>query len=478
MRRRTCIFQVGLGCLLLLASRLSYAGDSTAVFTLQDLLTQMAVHHPVVRQANQFSEQARQELRIARGAFDPVVSSKFYQKELDGKNYFTLWDNVLKVPVWIGELKAGYERNSGINVNGENITPRQGLQYVGLSVPLGQGLLIDERRATLQQAQQAQELAEAERVKNINKLLLEAAKTYWDWAYAYHRSQLLAQGMHLASVRLQAVKERVRQGDLAAIDSVEAQIEVQNRLALLRQAKLESQNAALLVSNFLWGENHTPLELPKDVAPSLLGTDLETLSDADLAALLAQAKERHPDVTKLQIKLRQLDIDRRFTQNKLLPKLNLEYNLIGPGGTAGEQWLENQYLANNYKVGASFSVPLFLRQERGKLQLTKLKVNATQLELEQTTRENLNQVQAAFNERQQLEEQIALQEQIINNSRLLQRGEQERFESGESSLFLVNTRETNLLSQQIKLYELKTKYGKAKYYLQWAAGTVTPEVTN
>ncbi|AMM52699.1 hypothetical protein TH61_02340 [Rufibacter sp. DG15C] len=446
------------------------ASDSTSVFTIQDLLTQMAVHHPVVRQANQFSEQARQELRIARSAFDPVVASKFYQKELDGKNYFTLWDNVLRVPVWIGEVKAGYERNSGINVNGENITPRQGLQYVGISVPIGQGLLIDERRATLQQAKQAQELAEADRVKHINKLLLEAAKTYWDWAYAYHRSQLLAQSLQLATVRLQAVQERVRQGDLAAIDSVEAQIEAQNRLALLRQAQMESQNAALLVSNFLWGQDNTPLELPKGVVPSLLGTDLEPLSETDLAALLTLAKERHPDVAKLQIKLRQLEVDRRFTQSKLLPKLNLEYNLIGPGGTASEQWLEERYLSNNYKLGASFSVPLFLRQERGKLQLTRLKINAAQMELEQTRRESLNLVQAAYNERQQLEDQINLQEQIIANSRLLQRGEQQRFENGESSLFLVNTREMNLLNQQLKLYELKTKYGKAKYYLQWAAG--------
>ncbi|WP_345169107.1 TolC family protein [Nibribacter koreensis] len=448
----------------------SRAGDSTAVFTIQDLINQMALHHPVARQANQLSEQARQELRMARGVFDPVAASKFYQKELGGKNYYTLWDNVLKVPLWIGEVKAGYERNQGANVNPENVTSSQGLQYVGLSVPIGQGLLIDERRATLQQAKQALALAEADRVKNINKLLLEATKAYWDWANAYHRGQLLAQGLQLANVRLQAVKERVKEGDLAAIDSVEAQIEVQNRQALLAQAQLESQNAALLVSNYLWGENNTPLELPAQVTPSLQGTELEPLAAQDVAVLLDQARERHPEVMKLQIKLRQLDIERRFTQNKLLPKLNLEYNVIGTGGTAGEQWLQERYLSDNYKLGASFSVPLFLRQERGKLQITRLKINATQLELAQTTRESLNLVQASYNERKQLEEQIQLQEQIIRNSELLQRGEQERFENGESSLFLVNTREANLLSQQIKLYELKTKYAKAKYYLQWAAG--------
>ncbi|GGK65456.1 transporter [Rufibacter glacialis] len=463
------------GSFLLLLAHVSAAADSTAVLTIQDLLGKVAAHHPVVRQAQLLPEQARQEIRMARGAFDPVLGSKYYSKEYEGKNYYSLWDNVLKVPLWVGELKAGYERNRGAYVNPENTTPSQGLHYVGISVPLAQGLLLDERRATLLQAKQAQEMAEADRVKTINKLLFEAAKAYWDWAYAHQRWQLLDQGLQLAQVRLQAVRERVRQGDLAAIDSVEAVMEVQNRQAMIQQALTENQNAALLVSNFLWTQDTTPLEIPAGVWPSLLGTEVQSLSPTDLAALRTNAQERHPEVAKLQAKARQLDVERRFGQNKLWPKLNLEYNLLGPGNAWGNRWLEGGYAANNYKVGASFSLPVFLRQERGKLQVTRLKLNATRLDLQQTTRENVNLVQAAFNERQQLEGQITLQEQIIQNSNLLRNGEQQRFENGESSLFLLNTREMNLLTQQLKLFELKAKYGKAKYYLQWAAGELRAE---
>jgi outer membrane protein TolC len=461
---------------LLVFSGLAARADSTTVFTIDDFMGQVAAHHPVAQQANLLPEQARQEIRMARGAFDPTANVKYYDKELGGKNYYTLWDNVLKVPLWFGEVKAGFERNSGINVNGENITPSQGLQYFGISVPIGQGLLIDERRATLLQAQQARRLAEAERVKLINKLLLEGAKAYWDWAYSYQRWQLLEQGYQLARVRLQAVKERVAQGDLAAIDSTEAEIERQNRLALLGQARIEYQNAALGASNFLWGENNTPLEISAAMVPSLLGTDIETLSEGELAQLMNTARQSHPDVTKLQVKLRQLDVARRFAADKFKPKLNLDYNLIGPGGSIGSRWIEGTYLSNNYKLGASFSIPLFLRLERGKLQETRLKIHATHLELQQTDRENRNQVQSAYNERQMLEEQITLQEQIIVNNTRLRDGEQQRFENGESSLFLINTREMSLLTQQIKLYELKTKYGKAKYFLEWAAGNLGAKI--
>ncbi|MFC6997449.1 TolC family protein [Rufibacter roseus] len=449
--------------------------DSLKVFTIDEYMMQIAVHHPVAKGANQLSEQARQEITLARGSFDPVAASKFYKKEFKGKDYYTLWDNVLKVPLWIGELKAGYERNVGANVNAENITPSEGLNYVGISVPIVQGLLIDERRATLQLARQAQELQEAERAKIINKLLFDAAKAYWDWAYSYRRWQQLQESYQLAVVRWQGIKERVEQGDLAAIDAVEAETEALNRLALLKQAQVESKNAALMASNFMWGENNTPLEIPESVRPSLEGTQIEPVTSEELQQLVASAQENHPDIAKLQVKLRQLDIERRFSQNKLLPKLNLEYNLIGPRGTIGGRWLEDTYMTNNYKMGASFSFPLFLREERAKLQITRLKINATNFQISQTSRENQNQLQAAYNERQQLEEQIVLQEQIIANASRLLAGELQRFEIGESSVFLVNTREATLLNQQIKLYELRAKYGKAKYQLQWAAGNLAPE---
>jgi outer membrane protein TolC len=102
----------------------------------------------------------------------------------------------------------------------------------------------------------------------------------------------------------------------------------------------------------------------------------------------------------------------------------------------------------------------------------------TNLELQQTNRENLNQIYAAYKERQMLEEQIRLQEQIVANSTLLRNGEQQRFENGESSLFLINSREMSLLSQQVKLHELKTKYGKSKYNLQWSAGNLASVIAD
>ncbi len=454
---------------------LANAQDSTRAFTMEDFFAQVIAHHPVVKQANLLSEKARQEIRMARGVLDPSVNAKIYHKELNGENYYTLWDNALRVPVWYGvDLKAGFERSSGINVNGENITPPQGLSYVGISVPLGQGLFIDERRSTIRQALLLSNLAEADKVKTINKLLLEAAKAYWDWAYAYQKWQLYRQGYELALFRLEAIKERVVQGDMAAIDSVEARVETLNRQVMASQAQVEYQNTTLDVSNYLWREQNTPLEITPYVVPSLAGTETTPIGADSLRVLVNAARTNHPDLVKIGTKLRQLDIERQFVADKFKPKLNLEYNLLGKGFAFDGKINNGSYLSNNYKFGLSFSYPLFLRNERGKFQLTKLKILESELDLQQTNREIVNRINVAYNDWIALEMQIRMQEQMVVNTQRLRDGEQQKFENGESSVFLINTREMSMITNLVKLFELRTKYAKNKAMLQWSAGQFSP----
>ena len=82
-------------------------------------------------------------------------------------------------------------------------------------------------------AKALQGLAKTELRGVLDKLLLQAAKNYWEWALSYQRQELLRQNAELAAVRLRAIRERVRQDDLAAINSIETLTELQNRRAQL-----------------------------------------------------------------------------------------------------------------------------------------------------------------------------------------------------------------------------------------------------
>ncbi|MCC9137065.1 TolC family protein [Pontibacter silvestris] len=447
--------------------------DSAQVLTLHDFHQLILQYHPVASQAALLTEQARQELRMARGTLDPVISSKLYRKEYNGKEYYTLWNNTLRIPTWFGpELIAGYDQTQGQYLNPEATTPDKGLSYAGISVPLGQGLFIDERRATIRQANLMQGIAEAERVKLINKLLLQATKDYWDWLLYYREMQLYQESLELADFRLKAVKARVQEGDLAAIDTVEALIAVQDRQVMLQQAQLAYNNARLMVATHLWAEDQVPLELKEQTVPALIGSELTSLPQDSVQQLLAIAKANHPDLRKLNLKGQQLEVEQRYAADKLKPKLNVEYNVLQSDFYLDTDILERQHLGANYKLGVSFSLPLFLREERGKLQLTKAKRQVNNLEQKQAVREIENNLLAAFNEWQALEEQIRLQEKMVKNADILRNGEVIRFQNGESSLFLVNSREVKLMESQLKLYALKAKYAKAKTLLYWSAGRI------
>ena len=437
----------------------------------------MDQYHPVARQAGLNPERARQEIRQARGAFDPALSGKYYGKQLKGTEYYHDWETYLRVPTWFGvDVKAGWDRGTGPYINPQEYTATGGLSYVGLSVPLGQGLLIDERRTALRVAQSLAGLAEAERRAVRNKLLLSASKDYWEWALATERLRLLAANERVAAVRFAGTRQRVLAGDLAAIDSVEAQAELQNRQGQRVAARVQQQNAVLVASSYLWDGQGRPRELPPGAGPQPLppAPAWRALPPDTLAALAARAQQLHPDLLKTRVKQVQLGLENRLLLNKLLPKVNVDYNLLLPGQPfaleASPQPFRGGYSANNYKLGLSLAYPLLLRAERAKRQLNQLKLRDAGFQLDNDQRLVANALQTAANDWQALLDQLRLQRLAVANYQRLRDGEIVRFDSGESTVFLVNAREASLLAARQKLAELQAKYAQTQAQLRYAAG--------
>ncbi|MGI4834497.1 MAG: TolC family protein [Janthinobacterium lividum] len=353
----------------------------------------------------------------ARGGFDPKLGSDFHRKLFGGTDYYNNWSNELKVPLWPGgiDLKAGYDRYVGTYTNPETRTPLNGLAGVGLSVPIGQGLLIDARRSTLRQAKSMLTAAEADRVKQINEVWLQAAKDYWTWYYAFQQAALIGEGVALADRRFQATARRAQIGDQAPIDSVEAQITVQDRQGQAVQQQIEVQNARLVLSNHLWNAKNQPVELPAYAAPQRPVPD--TVSRQEYQRLADLAAAQHPTLVKLGAKISQLGVEERYRRELLKPKLNVSGLLISQGNFYQPE-VPGYYNFgfDNYKVGVGFSFPLFLRAERGKLQYTRIQIQENQLERQQRQRTIATQVNTVYNTLKAYERQLVLQAQTSTNA--------------------------------------------------------------
>jgi outer membrane protein TolC len=151
----------------------------------------------------------------------------------------------------------------------------------------------------------------------------------------------------------------------------------------------------------------------------------------------------------------------------LKPKININYNaLLQPvgGGSA------SSFSERNYKWGLDVSFPLFLREQRGQLQLTQLKIQETGLRRQQKLLQLQNKLREYHNEQVNLEGQVRLFTDAVNNYKRMLDGEKQKFEGGESSLFLINARELYLLQAQQQLIEQVTKFQITQSALSWSAG--------
>jgi outer membrane protein TolC len=69
-----------------------------------------------------------------------------------------------------------------------------------------------------------------------------------------------------------------------------------------------------------------------------------------------------------------------------------------------------------------------------------------------------------------LDQQRSIQNQNYSYCKLLVNAEEQRFKGGESSLFLINSRENKALESYEKLLDVQTKYFKTIAAVKWSAG--------
>ncbi|OYU95581.1 MAG: hypothetical protein CFE21_10585 [Bacteroidetes bacterium B1(2017)] len=466
--------------LALFSGRVGFAQDTTTLF-FDAFYDQVLRYHPISQQALLLPQVAKAELRSARGAFDPSLLTSIDSKKTNGIQSYTYVQPQLKVPTLIGvDIKAGMDQSMGTSVNpelakydyatGQTKNVQYQLFYAGVSVPVLRGLLTDSRRNQLRQAELLKGLNEAEQISQINKLLLSAAKAYWDWQQNYARLQIMRENFELAKNRKAYIVSRILGGEEKPIDSVEAYIECIKREAMLAETELEFLNSSVELSTYLWDNTQTPIQLAPTVKPSAKGSEIHVLSLDSVASLSSHAYDMHPDVQKMMVKLKQSQLDRKLAVENLKPQLNLEYYPFQTY-TSGSKDVVDGLLYKNYKFGVTFYSSLFLRKERGKLDLTNYKIQQNEFGLKQGRRDVQANVLESYNSLTTCQKLIEIQTQLVQNTYLMRNAEEMRFKSGESSLFLVNQRERALLEAQSKLAELVAKYAKAKYHLQWASGT-------
>ena len=422
--------------------------------TYNEFLGYVKKYHPMVKSANLQINNAQANLMMARGGFDPKIEVDFDKKQFKDKTYYSILNSSFKIPTWYGiEVKAGFDNSEGVYLNRENTLPNKGLSSLGINLPLGQGLLINQRMADLQKAKIQLRWSQAERKLQSIEVLHAASIAYFNWKLNYSQVQLYKNYLKNAEVRYNGVSRLIENGDKSAIDSIEAGITVRSRKLNLEDSELKLAKSKLELSNYLWLENNVPLEIQDNIIPEdQLGLTIqETLKTNDLL-IPNTAIENHPKINALQSKIAILEVDRKLKATNLLPKIDLGYYYL----SEPSYWNSTNF--ENFKIGVNFSYPLFLRKERGGLQMAKFKIQDAQFALDLERVQLKNKIVSQQIEINSLVKQRKLISALVKDYDAMLTSEERLFTFGESSLFLINSRENNLVGSQLSELNMENRY--------------------
>jgi outer membrane protein TolC len=409
-------------------------------------------HHPLVQQLRIAIELAKAEKAKANAAFIPKFGLQNDEKQLN-QPYYNLLDASIKAPTWYGiDLKVQYEKNVGKYVSPEIATSNEGLLTAGISVPLMEGLIQNEARIRALQAKIGVLNAENELILMLNQIMTDATNSYWEWTYNYYNWKLSEKLYERALNRHKGIVTMYIKGDRPASDTLESFTFVQDRQILLIEAQRKHIQAQWTLNTFFW-LNNRPLPVTESLVPVTVNSVLLNPVSIDTNTY------QHPFIRYYDYKLKQLNLDLKLKRNKILPDVQIDYNFLSKG-------FSGVWSNNNYKWRVSVSFPLWIQKELADTRITRYKIQQTQLGRDFKQIELNNKLQNYKTQLELLQSQNQNLDKAVENFRTLLKQEEIKFQMGESSIFLIISRENKLFEMEQKQIKTQTEYYKYENLLK------------
>ncbi len=433
-----------------------------------DFINNVKTYHPLAVRANNIKAKGDWLFRSAQGGYDPLVSVEYENKNFDSKTYYSTLLTKVKQPIYTSQyITTGYEYGSGYYLNPEFKTAAYGLPYIGVEASLLQGLVTDKRRTELIKAKGYKTYYDADRNILLNDLMYSATLTYFDWLYSNREIGIQRYFLRLAEDRYNGIKALADLGEKATADTIEASILYRGRSLDLRSAELEYSKRSVSLKMLNWSSDG-PMTV---ISESRIKDSLEYYCYKALMAWGYQPKGNattNPLLTKYESTDHILKADLRYKAELIKPKLDVKYNFLFNTNGAGSAVAD----ISNYRVAVNFSMPLLLRTSRSDYQLARLERTNNQQELQNKTNEISQKLSLTAQNLDLLKEQIQNAETNARYSQLLLDAEKLKYEHGESSLFLINTRESKLLETELKLAEYRLKFLRSYFEYIYLVGNM------
>ena len=438
---------------------------------LPDILDMVEKRHPKLLGANLVRGIASAKVLEKQGAFDPALGlastyQRYNSSSSPGKplDYISNGIVVAKQDPSGIKWEGGWLNTQGFPKSPASSTGDVGEFFIEAKVPFLRGAGINDKSIALEQARLVEEqtLEDYQAIRLLT--LLDAGMAYLEWNASVMQWRILDENQELAIERAKQVAARIEAGDLAAIDQVEADREIFKRKELTLKATREVQKAALKLALYLWNSDGQDAGIPQPAQAPLQLPPVQRFTTEDVYQLQLTALSERPELRQLKLEKSIVELDKDLAENDRLPQLDLT---LRPGYDAG-----GNGVGFTVKAGIELVIPLATRGPDGRRQAALLKLDKLNLEQVEMIRRILIQVQDAASEAegaaQRLEQAVAL----YQKSKELEEAERTKFQFGDSTLFLVNSRERATLEAALKVLTIRLEHSEALILLEAVTGQI------
>ena len=424
------------------------AFTKTTHLKLENVLQSVSRCYPKIKIARLEINKSKGEYITALGKFDPSILLNSASQPVGGyiNNY---GDTELNIPTFYNGVKlfGGYRNGQGNwPVYYQNYLTNSGGEYrAGLSLPLLRDRLIDKERAGLLTKSETICMKQQDAAVTKINVYQEAIRAYWQWVQAGLQVEAFRHLKNLAELRQEAIIKQANQGDLPMLAVTENLQQIVQRQQLLNQGLMIFQQAKVNLSLYYrdkHGKPKAPLEkeLPLDV--------LEKSSNPANSLLKLR---QHPALKKLQNYSNIIKVKQILAKNELLPNLDATAYSFKQNGTGGYPLLIPQAAM----IGFKFKFPIFQREAKGKLVSAQNELQQIRTERRFLFDQLKNQLLNLFIGIKIYHHQVSLLNTELDLALKVEQGESQKFQAGDSTLFLVNQREQT--TTQVKLNSINAK---------------------
>lgn len=506
--------------------------DRQRPLSVRDALAMALENNKDIEVARENVKIAEFDLKGARGAFDPHLSTAGYYERVETPNSSFLSGGASGVVTQsdftatahlegLSKFGANYRFDfSSVRQVTDSVFTLLNPHYpssltFNYTQPLLRGLRIDNARRQIQIAQKNLSLTDAQFRQHAIETITNVQRAYWDLVFSLRNLQIQRDAVRDARTQLEHNKRMVAEGQLAPIDIVAAEAQIagfeQSLFTALEDVSRSENNLKNLIAQNkdapIWTVSIVPTDAVDIAAP-----------DVSLPDALKTAMENRPELQQAAVAREINQIDQKYFRDQTRPQIDLvgSYGAVGSAGSVGginpltvssaelrdrvdellalaqlplltpqppqtvspnlfggyaqsfENLLANRY--SNFRVGVQINLPLKNRTAEAALGRSLVEGERIVTQREQLEQTIQVEVRNALQSMRSTEARLRAAAAARQASEQQYQSEQRKLDAGQSTVFLVLERQTALTTARGNELRAQTDLNKAIADLQRATG--------